>query len=152
MKPRQSHGTTSNFQRNLHPAAIPFIIISLPFQVPSTVCRSPSQEPRYRKKVLLSKALLFPMCNKENRGIFHKWNIIAAVVLLITHREPSPITEPCQIVETASDFQRSHHPTVVPSIVILQSFRYHQTVTPHPDWTSSALPNVLQELTTSDRR
>ena len=56
LKPRQSHGTTSNFQRNLHPAAIPFIIISLPFQTPSTVCRSPSQEPRYRKKVLLSKA------------------------------------------------------------------------------------------------
>jgi hypothetical protein len=83
LKPRQSHGTTSNFQRNLHPAAIPFIIISLPFQTPSTVCRSPSQEPRYRKKVLLSKALPFPMCNKENRGIFHKWNIIAAVVLLI---------------------------------------------------------------------
>ena len=84
LKPRQSHGTTSNFQRNLHPAAIPFIVISLPFQESSTVCRSPSQEPRYRKMNLLSKALPFPICNKENRGILQllssslfKWGAVS---------------------------------------------------------------------------
>lgn len=83
LKPRPTHGTVSASQEKHHPTAVPVIINQLPFQTPSTVCRSPSQEPRYRKKVLLSKALPFPICNKENRGIFHQWNIIAAVVLLI---------------------------------------------------------------------
>ena len=72
LKPRPTHGTTSNFQRNRHPAAIPFIIISLPFQVPSTVCRSPSQEPRYRKKVLLSKALPFHSSSSHCHSRHHQ--------------------------------------------------------------------------------
>ena len=72
----------------LHLTAIPKGTASVRHQpsvvsTTSSYSRPPSQEPRYRKKNLLSKALPFPMCNKENRGIFYKWNIIAAVVLLI---------------------------------------------------------------------
>ena len=42
LKPRPNHGTTSDFQGNHHPAAIPFIINQLPSQASSTVCRPDS--------------------------------------------------------------------------------------------------------------
>ena len=42
LKPRPNHGTESASRKKHQPSAVPFIIIPLPFQASSTVCRSDS--------------------------------------------------------------------------------------------------------------
>ena len=70
LKPRPNHGTASGSKRTINQLPSrsssshchskhhqPSVIL-----LPSSYSRSPSQEPRYRKKNLLSKALPFPIC------------------------------------------------------------------------------------------